>query len=123
VGHHLIRDRGEVDHWRPHHQFTTHQGGLVFAVLGTWTRDDAMRARQDQALPDLVDGVKQNPGFIRGFWADDLDQPGRSVTFIVFNTMDQAQAFRDAVLANAPTQRQVGVGRSELQILEVQADA
>jgi hypothetical protein len=100
-----------------------HQGGIVFAVLGTWIRDDAMRARQDHALPDLVNGVKQNPGFVRGFWADDVDQSERSVTFIVFDTMDQARAFRDAVLANAPTQSQVGVGRSELQILKVQVDA
>jgi hypothetical protein len=82
-----------------------------------------MRERQSGALPDLVDGVKRNPGFVRGFWADDLDEPERSATFIVFTTLDQARAFRDAVLANAPMQGRVGVARSELRILEVRADA
>ena len=95
----------------------------MFAVLGTWIRHDAMRATQEQALPNLVDGVKQNRGFVRGFWADDVDQSERSVTFIVFETIDQARAFRDAVLANAPTQSEVGVSRSDLHILKVQADA
>lgn len=59
----------------------------MFAVAGTWIRDDAMRSRQSQALPDLVNGVRQNPGFIRGFWANDLDEPERSVTFIVLTRL------------------------------------
>jgi hypothetical protein len=112
--HSLRPDSGDVDHWRPHHQFTMDQGGFVFAVLGTWIRDDAMRARQDQALPNLVNGVRQNPGFVRGFWADDVDQSERSVTFIVFDTMDQARAFRDAVLPAQARSRQDTAGGDAL---------
>jgi hypothetical protein len=85
--------------------------------------DDAMRQQQKVLLPRLVDGVKQNPGFVRGFWADDLDQPERSVTFIVFETLGQARDFREAVMANAPAQTDAGVERGELRILEVHADA
>ena len=89
----------------------------MFAVAGTWIRDDAMRSRQSQAVPDLVNGVRQNPGLIRGFWANDLDETERRVTFIAVDTIDQARAFRDAVVANARRQTQVGMGRSELHIL------
>jgi hypothetical protein len=85
--------------------------------------DATMRQQQKLWLPNLVDGVKQNPGFVRGFWADDLDKPGRSVTFIVFETLDQARGLREAVMANAPAQLDAGVERGELRILEVHADA
>jgi len=101
----------------------TYQGGIVFAVAGTWIRDDAMRSRPSQALPDLVNRLRQNPGFIRGFWANDLDEPEGRVTFIADDTIDQARAFRDAVVANAAMQTRLGMGRSELHILEVHADA
>jgi hypothetical protein len=98
-------------------------GDTVFAVAGTWNMDASMREMQKHVLPSLVEGVKQNPGFVRGFWADDLDDPDRSVTFIVFETLEQAQGFREAVLANAPAQQTSGVKRDDLRIVEVQADA
>lgn len=64
-------------------------------------------------LPKLVEGVKQNPGFVRGFWADDVDHPERTVMFIVFETLDQARNFREAVVANAPAQSDAGVDRGD----------
>ncbi len=85
--------------------------------------DASMREMQKQVLPSLVEGVKENPGFVRGFWADDVDDPGRSVTFIVFETLEQAQGFREAVLANAQAQQESGVERGALRIVEIQADA
>ncbi len=78
---------------------------------------------QRRALPELVASVKQNPGFVRGFWATDVENVGQSVTFIVFETLDQARSFRDAVIANAPAQSSVGVGRGGLRIAQIQADA
>ena len=95
----------------------------MFALAGTWSMDADMRQRQAEVLPGLVDGVRQIPGFVRGFWSDDLDDPDVSVTFIVFETLEQAQSFRDAVIANAPTQATVGVERNTLRIVEVKADA
>jgi len=95
----------------------------VFAVSGTWKMDNSMRERQAAVLPQLVAGVSQNPGFVRGFWADDLDDPDVSVTFVVFETLDQARSFREAVMANAPAQVEVGVERAGLRIVEIQADA
>lgn len=98
-------------------------GGGMFAVAGTWTMDSGMREIQAQALPALVDGVKQNPGFIRGFWTSDVDNPSVSLTFIVFETLEQARSFRDAVLANAPAQADAGVERGGLRIVELIAEA
>ena len=95
----------------------------MFAVSGTWKMDNSMRERQAAVLPQLVAGVSQNPGFVRGFWADDLDDPDVSVTFVVFETLDQARSFREAVMANAPAQVEVGVERAGLRIVEIQADA
>jgi hypothetical protein len=99
------------------------EGEVVFAVAGTWNLDASMREMQKKVLPSLVEGVKQNPGFVRGFWAEDLDDPNRSVTFIVFDTLEQAHGFREAVIANAPAQQESGVERGDLRIVEIQADA
>ncbi len=74
----------------------------MFAVSGTWKMDNSLRERQAAVLPQLVAGVRQNPGFVRGFWANDLEQQDLSVTFVVFETLDQARSFREAVMANAP---------------------
>lgn len=95
----------------------------MFAVTGTWSMDASLKEEQLRVLPILVEGVRQNPGFVRGFWADDLDDPSRSVTFIVFETLDQARGFREAVLQNAPAQTDVGVERGGLRIVEIRAEA
>ena len=95
----------------------------MFAVSGTWKMDNSMRERQAAVLPQLVAGVSRNPGFVRGFWADDVDEPDLSVTFVVFETLDQARGFREAVMANAPAQVEVGIERAGLRIVEIQADA
>jgi len=95
----------------------------MFAVSGTWRMDNSMREHQARLLPQLVDGVRQNPGFVRGFWADDVDEPDLSVTFVVFEALDQARRFREAVMANAPAQIEAGIERTGLRIVEIQADA
>ena len=95
----------------------------MFAVVGTWTMEANMRERQMEALPALVAGVRQNEGFVRGFWTEDVDDSDVSLTFIVFETLEQAQAFREAVLANAPAQAESGIAGAGLRIVKVSADA
>jgi hypothetical protein len=85
--------------------------------------DTEMRVRQAELLPELVAGVRQNAGFVRGYWTEEVDDPAVSVTFIVFETLDQAEAFRQAVVANAPAQAESGVDRAGLRIVKVTADA
>jgi quinol monooxygenase YgiN len=91
----------------------------VFAVTGTWTMDPSMREHQQTMLPALVEGVRRNPGFLRGYWCEDVTDGATSVTFIAFETLDQARAFREAVLANAPAQAESGVERGDLRIVRV----
>jgi hypothetical protein len=48
------------------------------------------------------------------------------VTCIVFETLEQARSFREAAIANAPAQGEVGevgVQRAGLRIVEVKAEA
>lgn len=94
----------------------------MFAVAGTWTMDTDMRERQAEVLPALVAGVRQNDGFVRGFWTEDVDDPAVSLTFVVFETLDQARTFRGAVMANAPRQAESGVESAGLRIVKVTAD-
>lgn len=95
----------------------------MYAVAGTWHMDPAMREQQSEALQGIVSGVRQVPGFVRGFWSRDVDEPGVSLTYIVFETREQAAAFRDVVEANAPAQSASGVARTGLRIAEIEAEA
>lgn len=95
----------------------------MYAVAGTWRMDASMREHQAQALQAIVAGVRQSPGFVRGFWSRDVDEPDVNLTFIVFETLQQATEFRAAVEANAPAQAEAGVARTGLRIAEVSADA
>lgn len=82
-----------------------------------------MLERQADMLTPLVARVAQNPGFVRGYWSQDVDDPVVNITFILFQTRDQAVAFRDAVLANAPAQAESGVERAGLRVVEIKAQA
>ncbi|HVF20145.1 MAG TPA: antibiotic biosynthesis monooxygenase [Mycobacteriales bacterium] len=95
----------------------------MYAVAGTWHMDPEMRKEQGAALQTIVAGVRQLPGFVRGFWSRDVDEPDLSLTYILFETLEQAEEFRRAVEANAPAQAESGVGRTGLRIAEVEADA
>jgi len=82
-----------------------------------------MLERQADMLTPLVARVAQNSGFVRGYWSQDVDDPVVNITFILFQTPDQAVAFRDAVLANAPAQAESGVERAGLRVVEIKAQA
>jgi hypothetical protein len=95
----------------------------MFAVAGTWSMDRSLAERRAEALAPLVSRVAQNPGFVRGYWSEDMDDPSVSVTFIVFETRDQAVSFGQAVLANAPAQAASGVEPAGLRVVEITAEA
>lgn len=95
----------------------------MYAVAGQWRLDPSQRAQQEEARTRIVDGVRQNPGFVRGFWSRDVDEQDVHVTYVVFQTRDQADTFKAAVEANAPAQSDAGVQRQQLRVLEVEADA
>ena len=95
----------------------------MFAVVGRWTLDPAHADKQAESLQRIVEGVGQLPGFVRGYWSRDLAEPSLNVTYVVFETLEQAEEFRRAVQANAPAQEQTGVARDELRLVEILANA
>ena len=46
-----------------------------------------------------------------------------NLTWVVFETREQAEGFRRAVEQNAPAQRESGVARDDLVLVEVVAEA
>ena len=95
----------------------------MFAVAGTWSLNLAHSELQADQLTPLVARVAQNPGFVRGYWTQAVEDPSVNLTFIVFDTLDQANAFRDAVIANAPAQAEAGVELVGLRLVEVTGQA
>jgi len=95
----------------------------MFAVVGRWTLDRSGTEQQREALDGIVAGVRELPGFVRGFWSRDVADPSVHLTYIVFEQHDQAEAFAQAVRRNAPAQATSGVSRDELRLVEVEAEA
>lgn len=95
----------------------------MFAVLGLWTMDPAMRDRQQHALRErIVPSASGAPGFVRGAWAREVDGD-RSVSFIVFDDESSARDFMRAVRDNAGPQKTAGVANDELVLVELDAEA
>jgi len=44
----------------------------VYAVAGRWTLDPSKADQQAEGLAGIVAGVRQLPGFVRGFWSRDV---------------------------------------------------
>lgn len=95
----------------------------MFAVAGRWLLDPGQQDRQREVLQDIVASVQQLPGFVRGFWSRDVEQPVINLTYIVFEQRDQAEAFMNVVRQNAPAQSAAGVTSDELRLVEVEAHA
>ena len=81
-----------------------------------------IRSQRD-SLQGIVAGVRQLPGFVRGFWSRDTTEPSVNLTYIVFDQREQAEAFMRAVRDNAAAQASSGVTGNELRLVEVEADA
>jgi quinol monooxygenase YgiN len=95
----------------------------MFAVAGRWSLDPSQTDQQRAALKGIVEGVRQRPGFVRGFWSRDVDDPLVNITYIVFERRQDAEDFISAVRNNAPAQTESGVARDELRLVEVVAEA
>lgn len=84
----------------------------MFAVAGQWRLDSSMSPQQEESLRHIVAGVAQSDGFIRGLWSRDVEDPEMNLTYIVFDTLEQARSFASTVRANAPAQSEHGVQRT-----------
>jgi quinol monooxygenase YgiN len=95
----------------------------VYAVAGRWTLDPSKADQQAEGLAGIVAGVRQLPGFVRGFWSRDVADSSANLTWIVFDTREQAESFRRSVEQNVPAQQGAGVARNDLVLVEVVAEA
>lgn len=92
----------------------------MYAVVGVWEMDTALREAQESALQGIVAGVSQLPGLVKGYWSD-CEDPARSHTFIVFADRDAALAFADDVRGNQENQARSGVRNISLELVAVKA--
>lgn len=95
----------------------------MYAVAGRWILDPSKASQQADALTGIVAGVRQLPGFVRGFWSRDVVDSSANLTWIVFDTREQAESFRRSVDQNVPAQQESGVARNDLVLVEVVAEA
>ena len=95
----------------------------MYAVAGRWTSIRRRPIQQADALTGIVAGVRQLPGFVRGFWSRDVADSSANLTWIVFDTREQAESFRRSVEQNVPAQQESGVARNDLVLVEVVAEA
>jgi hypothetical protein len=58
----------------------------MYAVAGRWILEPSLSGRQGDALDGIVAGVRELPGFVRGFWSRDVADPSINLTYVVFET-------------------------------------
>jgi hypothetical protein len=93
----------------------------MFAVAGRWMLDTSMSDQRNEGLRGIVAGVRQLPGFVHGFWSADTSDPSVNLTYIVFETKEQAEDFGRAVADDTAAQTASGVTLDELRIVEILA--
>jgi hypothetical protein len=93
----------------------------MFAVVGIWNLDPALREEQDRGLPELIiPSVRSHPGFVAGYWMRDPES-GKGHTTIVLDSEESARAFKEIVLGNARNQAKAGITNDSLALVEMVA--
>ena len=90
----------------------------MYVVIGSWRMSPDLVDAQRAGLEGIVAGVSQLPGLVTGFWTssgEGLD----SRTFIVFESLDAAEAFASSVRGNLDNQRAAGVANVSLTVEEI----
>jgi hypothetical protein len=80
-------------------------------------------AEQRRVLQErIVPSARQVPGFVSGYWTS-AAEGGRSYSFILFDSEEAARGFKKTVESNTENQVRVGIGRNELMVVEIVAQA
>ncbi|WP_433315704.1 hypothetical protein [Micromonospora chersina] len=85
---------------------------MVIGEQGGTPTDAAARAAQ---FAHMAEVTRQSPGFVRGWWGADDDEPELSHALVVLDTLEHARAFRRMVEENVTGVR--------LRIMEIGAEA
>jgi hypothetical protein len=85
---------------------------VVFAVIGTWQVDGALDSEQ---LAHVADTVRQQPGFVRGYWGQEPDDVTVAHAVVILESEAQAQTMAEGV--------QAAISSAQLRVIRVLADA
>jgi hypothetical protein len=84
----------------------------VFAIIGSWRVDGALDSEQ---LNHIAANVRQQPGFVRGYWGQDVSDVDYAHALVILEDEASAQAMAEGVRAAIPS--------ATLQVVQVLADA
>ncbi|MEV0425163.1 hypothetical protein [Micromonospora sp. NPDC050495] len=84
---------------------------MVIGEQGGTPAEAAARAAQ---FAHMAEVTRQFPGFVRGWWGADGDEPDRSHALVVLDTLEHARALRQTVEENVPGVR--------LRLMEIGAE-
>ncbi|MFG2105979.1 hypothetical protein [Micromonospora chersina] len=85
---------------------------MVIGEQGDTPTDPAARAAQ---FAHMAEVTRRSPGFVRGWWGADDDEPHLSHTLVVLDTLEHARAFRRTVEEN--------VTGARVRIMEIGVEA
>jgi hypothetical protein len=84
----------------------------MFAIVGTWRVDGALESEQ---LEHIAANVRQQPGFVRGYWGQEVDDVEHAHAMVILEDKASAETMAAGVRAAIPS--------ATLRVLEVLADA
>lgn len=84
----------------------------MFAVTGTWRVDAVLESDQ---LAHIAETVRQQAGFVRGFWGQEPDEAALAHAFVVFDDDATAESMAQGVRAAIPS--------SSLRVFRILTDA
>ncbi|MCZ7537329.1 MAG: hypothetical protein M5T61_16410 [Acidimicrobiia bacterium] len=71
----------------------------MFAIRGSWPVDGEL---DEEQLAHIADTVSSQPGFVSGFWGQDIGDGAAAQAFVVFADEASASAMADGVRSAIP---------------------
>ena len=91
----------------------------MYAVVGIWTLDEALRDEQLRALRDeIVPLTARTPGFLHGYWTHD-PETGKAHTMIVFSSSQAAHNYKALVSSRSQAAARLGITSDILRTVDV----
>ncbi|MGH8976706.1 MAG: hypothetical protein ACRDV7_01430 [Acidimicrobiia bacterium] len=84
----------------------------MHAIVGHWSTDAAL---DEDQLSHIVETVRGQEGFVRGYWGQEPGDPHLAHSFLIFETLAAARGMADAVRAAIPS--------ASVRVIAVLADA
>jgi len=95
----------------------------MYAVIGIWTLDEALRAEQLRALRDeIVPQTTRAPGFLHGYWTHD-PETGKAHTMIIFSSSQAAHDYKAQISRRYQAIAQLGIIGDILRTVDVVTSA